>query len=135
VLVPYAGFKTACVEFVRAPRLKGKTHYNYKSMFKLAGDSVVSSSVSPLRWALKWSLGIGFISCLGLVANLILFVLSNNLENFYFNMNYDLVTIILCMFLCLAIVLLALGIIGEYLARIMVESQNRPMYIIDEDIQ
>lgn len=134
VLVPYAGFKTSTVEFVRAPRPKGTTHYNYKSMFKLAGDSVVSSSVSPLRWSLKWSLAIGFISCLGLVADLVLHILNQTLDNFLTNFDFGVLTIILCIFLSLAIILLALGIIGEYLSRIMIESQNRPMFIIDEDL-
>ncbi len=135
VLVPYAGYKTATVEFVRAPRPKGETHYNYKSMFKLAGDSIVSSSVSPLLWSLKASLIIGFISVVSLLVDLILFICHKALNNFMIGFNFGIFTLIVCMFLCLSIVLLGLGIIGEYLARIMVESQNRPMYIIEEDLK
>ena len=59
VEVPYVGFPTVEVEFARPERIKGKTHYNYKSMFRLAGDSIVSNSIEPLRWILL--LGIGFL--------------------------------------------------------------------------
>lgn len=134
VLVPYSGFKTTTVEFVRAKRPKGETHYNYKSMFKLAGDSIVSSSVAPLKWPLKWALGIGFLSVLGLITDLVLYILHKT-NDILLTFNFGVFTIILCMFLCLSIVLLALGIYGEYLSRIMIESQNRPMYIIEEDLK
>ena len=69
VEVPYVGFPTAEVEFARPERIKGKTHYNYKSMFRLAGDSIVSNSIEPLRWILL--LGIGF-----LIISIILFIIS-----------------------------------------------------------
>lgn len=135
VMVPYAGFKTTTVEFVRAKRPKGETHYNYKSMFKLAGDSIVSSTVSPLKWALKLSIFFGITSSLGLVADLTLYIIHLVNNSFLLGFNFGVLTIILCMFFCLSIVLLVLGIFGEYLARIMVESQDRPMFIIDEDIE
>lgn len=135
VLVPYAGFKTTTVEFIRAPRPKGKTHYNYNAMFKLAGDSVISSSPSLLKFSLKLSFIIGFLSSLGLLADLVLYILSCNLNDFLLTFDFGVLTIILCMFLCLSIILLVLGIIGEYLSRILIENQNRPLFIIDEDIE
>lgn len=134
VLVPFAGYKTAVVEFVRAPRPKGESHYNYKSMFKLAGDSIVSSSVAPLKWPLKWSLGIGFLTCIALFIDLILYICHRCNYKFMIQFNFGVFTIILFMFLCLSIILLAIGIIGEYLARIMIESQDRPVYIIEEEL-
>lgn len=134
VLVPFAGYKTATVEFVRAPRPKGESHYNYKSMFKLAGDSIVSSSVAPLKWPLKWSLGIGFLTCIALFIDMILYICHRCNFEFMMQFNFGVFTIILFMFLCLSIILFAIGIIGEYLARIMIESQDRPVYIIEEEL-
>lgn len=135
VLVPYVGYKTSTVEFVRAKRPKGETHYNYKSMFKLAGDSIVSSSVSPLKIPLK--LGIFFLisSVLGLLTDLILYLIKINVNNFMATFNFSTLTIILVIFFALSIVLLMLGIICEYLSRMMVETQDRPMYIIEEDLK
>ena len=134
VLVPFAGYKTATVEFGRAPRPKGESHYNYKSMFKLAGDSIVSSSVAPLKWPLKWSLGIGFLTCIALFIDMILYICHRCNFEFMMQFNFGVFTIILFMFLCLSIILFAIGIIGEYLARIMIESQDRPVYIIEEEL-
>lgn len=135
VLVPYAGYKTSTVEFVRAKRPKGETHYNYKSMFKLAGDSVVSSSVSPLKIPLKLGLFFFFTSILGLVVDLILYLVKINVNNFMTSFNFSTLTIILVIFFSLSIILLMLGIMCEYLARMMIESQNRPMYIIEEELK
>lgn len=135
VLVPYAGYKTSTVEFVRAKRPKGETHYNYKSMFKLAGDSIVSSSVSPLKIPLKLGLFFFFASILGLVVDLILYLVKINVNNFMTSFNFSTLTIILVIFFSLSIILLMLGIMCEYLARMMIESQNRPMYIIEEELK
>ena len=135
VLVPYAGYKTSTVEFVRAKRPKGETHYNYKSMFKLAGDSIVSSSVSPLKIPLKLGLFFFFTSILGLVVDLILYLVKINVNNFMTSFNFSTLTIILVIFFSLSIILLMLGIMCEYLARMMIESQNRPMYIIEEELK
>lgn len=135
VLVPYAGYKTSTVEFVRAKRPKGETHYNYKSMFKLAGDSIVSSSVSPLKIPLKLGLFFFFTSILGLVVDLILYLVKINVNNFMTSFYFSTLTIILVIFFSLSIILLMLGIMCEYLARMMIESQNRPMYIIEEELK
>lgn len=135
VLVPYAGYKTSTVEFVRAKRPKGETHYNYKSMFKLAGDSIVSSSVSPLKIPLKLGLFFFFTSILGLVVDLILYLVKINVNNFMTSFNFSTLTIILVIFFSLSIILLMFGIMCEYLARMMIESQNRPMYIIEEELK
>lgn len=136
VLVPFAGFKTGTVEFVRAKRPKGETHYNYKSMFTLAGDSIVSSSVSPLKWSLNMSLIIGFFSGAGLILDLILYLIHLcSSHGFMDGFGFSTLTIVLCIFLSLAVILLSLGIIGEYIARIMIDSQNRPVYIIEEEIK
>ena len=135
VLVPYAGYKTSTVEFVRAKRPKGETHYNYKSMFKLAGDSIVSSSVSPLKIPLKLGLFFFFTSILGLVVDLILYLVKINVNNFMTSFNFSTLTIILVIFFSLSIFFLMLGIMCEYLARMMIESQNRPMYIIEEELK
>lgn len=135
VLVPFSGYKTKTIEFVRQPRPKGQSHYNYKSMFKLAGDSIVSSSVSPLKWALHVSLPLGFLSGCLLITNIILSIINSTNSSFMNGFDFGIAAIIICMFLCLSIILLAFGIIGEYLARIMIESQDRPIYIIEEEIK
>ena len=104
-------------------------------MFKLAGDSIVSSSVSPLKIPLKLGLFFFFTSILGLVVDLILYLVKINVNNFMTSFNFSTLTIILVIFFSLSIILLMLGIMCEYLARMMIESQNRPMYIIEEELK
>ena len=135
VLVPYAGFKTSTVEFVRAPRPRGTTHYNYKSMFKLAGDSIVSSSTLPLKIPLALGLVLGFLSLSGLCIDLILYLIHHfNLE-FMLTFNFAALTIVLCVFLGTSLILASIGIMCEYMQRIMIDAQDRPVYIIEEELK
>lgn len=125
VQVPYVGFKTAEVEFIRPKRPKGETHYNYKSMFHLAGDSIASSSIEPLRWALKLGLIIGTISFISLIVFSVLPGM-----NYVNNLGIILSTIVFCT----SIILIAIGLLGEYIGRILIETQDRPLYYIEEEL-
>lgn len=130
VQVPYVGFKTAEVEFIRPERLKGETHYNYKSMFKLAGDSITSSSTEPLKWSLTLGLIFGFLSVCAFITFIILYALNV--------MPFD--TGLLCIGLSFvsiwgSVILVILGIVGEYVGRTLIEAQNRPLYYIEEEIK
>ena len=126
VEVPYVGFPTAEVEFVRPDRIKGKTHYNYKSMFRLAGDSIVSNSIEPLRWILL--LGIGF-----LIISIILFIifLILKLTKVLGTLGIILSTISIWG----SIILICIGIVGNYVGRTLIETQKRPLYYIKEEIE
>lgn len=125
VQVPYVGFKTAEVEFIRPKRPKGETHYNYKSMFHLAGDSIASSSIEPLRWALKLGLIIGTISFISLIVFSVLHGM-----NYVNNLGIILSTVVFCT----SIILIAIGLLGEYIGRILIETQDRPLYYIEEEL-
>ena len=129
VQVPYVGFKTATVDFVRPPRLKGETHYNYKSMFKLAGDSITSSSTQPLRWSLYLGIILGTISFISFIVFLILRLVGFSTLIYFEAMLYSFIV------LTLSIVLVVLGVVGEYVGRILIETQNRPLYYVEEEIK
>ena len=135
VMVPYVGYKVIDVEFKREERPKGKTHYNYKSMFTLAGNSITSASIIPLKWSFK--VGI-FLTCLFsvlFVADITLWVISNFINWPLDVIPYSTLAIIFSMFLCLGILLFFIGILCEYVGRIMIETQDRPIYYVDEDIK
>ncbi len=133
VIVPYVGFKTTEVEFVRPKRPKGESKYNYKSMFNLAGDSIVSSSSIPLRWSLKTGLWTTLISVLGLfIFGLIWILDANKITNTGIYNSYFFLLFFISFFF--GVLFIFVGIMGEYLARIFKESQDRPLYIIDEDL-
>ncbi len=126
VQVPYVGFKTTEVEFVRPERLKGETHYNYKSMFKLAGDSITSSSIAPLKWSFKLGIGLGILSFIAFIVFLIL----------HYTIYLSSIWVIIS-FISIwgSLILLAIGIVGEYVGRTLIESQNRPLFYVDENLE
>ncbi len=133
VIVPYVGFKTTSVDFVRPKRLKGESKYNYKSMFSLAGDSIVSSSSIPLGWSLKFGIYTSIISIIGMLVFAIFLILKKC--NVY-SLNIDSKFFFLLFFIAFffSLVFIFLGIISQYIARIFKEAQDRPLYIIDEDL-
>ena len=134
VQVPYLGFKTCEVEFVRPERPKGETHYNYKSMFRLAIDSITSSSVAPLKWPLLFGIvGCGLFGVLFIV-DLVLYIIQ--LTDYTFIPRVDTLglLILISIFLGVSILLGFMGLIGLYISKLTFESQDRPVYIIEEII-
>lgn len=131
IQVPYIGFKTTEIEFIRPKRPKGETHYNYGSMIKLAGDSITSSSITPLRWSLYFGIITGIISFIILIK----FTIIQIVKGFFINSIYTVLTICSFISLWFSIILISIGIVGEYVGRTLLESQNRPLYYIDEEIK
>ncbi len=127
IQVPYVGFKTTEIEFVRPKRPRGQTHYNYGAMIKLAGDSITSSSIEPLRWSFKLGLFTGFLSVTALIVFIVLCALRYQAVGF--------IGLILS-FISLwgSVILVAIGIIGEYVGRSLIEDQNRPLYYVEEEL-
>lgn len=126
VQVPYVGFKTCEVNFIRPKRFTGQTHYNYKSMFRLAGDSITSSSIDPLRWSFK----LGLVSAILSISSFIVFTI-------LYALNYlsSLGMILSFISIWASAILISIGIVGEYVGRSLVEDQNRPLYYIEEEIK
>ena len=134
VMVPYVGYKTTSVEFKREERPLGKTHYNYKAMFSLAGNSITSASILPLKWSFKTGLFLKFINLALFVADLTLWIINFFVEWPLSVFPFEIVLILLGVFLSLGVLLIFLGIASEYIGRIMIETQDRPIYYIAEEI-
>ncbi len=134
VMVPYVGFKTKEVEFVRPARPKGETKYNFKAMFRLAGDSITSSSLQPLLWSFKFGIGLSAISFIALIICIVFYILQKNSVypfQVWDNTFFITISVILLMF---GLLFIFLGIASQYIGRIFTEVQNRPMYYIDENL-
>jgi len=114
----------AIVKYVRAARVAGESKYPLSKMFALAWDGISSFSVLPLRFVTF--LGV-FISVSSLIAAL--FVLSS-----YFSGKTipGWASITLPMYLLGGLMMLSMGIIGEYIAKIFVEVKSRPRFLIDD---
>ncbi|HEY7224573.1 MAG TPA: glycosyltransferase family 2 protein [Micromonosporaceae bacterium] len=125
LLVPWLGFASGEVRYVRARRAAGRTKYPLRKMMALATDSVTSFSAAPLRIA-TWLGLVSFFFCL------LMFV--------YVAVSYGLgdtvqgwpSTITVVLFLGGA-QLLGLGLVGEYLGRLYTAVQGRPSYFVAYD--
>ena len=125
-LFSWVGFNQYAYEYNRVNRVAGKTKYPFKKMFKLATDGILSFSAKPL----KVVGAIGFFSVIVSIA-----ILAYSIVSFVFKLNSltpGWTSIMCTMTFIGGIILISLGMIGEYIARIYEESLGRPEYIIDE---
>jgi len=126
-LVSWVGYKQTSVEYIRQERLAGETKYPLRKMIKLAFDGITSFSHKPL--VIAGYLG-GLLFSVGILSFVAIII--NNLATRSNILSLGLVLAInLIMF---GLILLSLGVMGEYLGRIFDESKNRPLYIIESII-
>ena len=120
----WVGFKTKAVHYHRAARAAGSTSWNYWKLWNFALDGVIGFSSLPLR---VWTYIGAFISLFSFafIANVVIrkFMFGNPVDGWSSLM----VTILFFG----GIQLISLGIIGEYLGRLFIESKNRPIYLVD----
>jgi dolichol-phosphate mannosyltransferase len=126
-LVSWSGFKQAAVEYVREERFAGVTKYPLKKMIRFAFDGITSFSHKPLKIATKLgilcSLG-GFIYLFVVLYQAI--ILKMTWPGWASSISITLIFN--------GIILIILGIIGEYIGRIYDESKNRPLYVVRDFI-
>lgn len=132
VEVPFVGFKTGTVEFVRPERVKGETKYPLKSMVNLALDSIISLSVEPLKFPIKLGVGFGCLAGLSLMTELVFFIL-NLCKVTHLSAvtlwGWLIVALIVGFF---AATMLIFGLFGIYLGETVTEARGRPTVIVDE---
>ncbi|HET8534488.1 MAG TPA: glycosyltransferase family 2 protein [Sphingomicrobium sp.] len=126
-LFAWAGFKQASVEYDRAEREAGSTKFNYWKLWTLALDGITSSSTVPLR---IWSYVGAFVALFamayaGFIAvDTMLF--GNSVPGY--------ASLIVSILFLGGIQLISLGVLGEYVGRILTETKQRPLYVIRETI-
>jgi glycosyltransferase involved in cell wall biosynthesis len=125
LVIPWLGFPSAEVKYVRAERAAGTTKYNLSKMFRLAFDSVTAFSAAPLRLATWLGLFGGLLSGLFVVAALVVKVAGNSIPGW--------TSTVLAVGVIGAIQLLCLGLLGEYVARLFQSSQKRPQFLVGYD--
>lgn len=125
-IISWLGFNTTYVEFVREKRYAGKTKYPLRKMIKFATDAVVSFSYKPLR--LTSYIGV-FLSGASFVYLIVMLFLK--LFNVMDTVQGWTSLVAISLFFN-GIVLLVLGIMGEYVGRIYDEVKARPLYVVNE---
>ena len=122
-LIPTMGFPSDVVYFDVKAREAGQSKYTLSKMLTLALDGITSMSVRPLRLIGGLGFFVFFFSMVMCVISLVDWVMGNNVPGY--------TTTMIVSLLIGGITLLSLGIIGEYIGKIYLETKHRPRYIID----
>jgi dolichol-phosphate mannosyltransferase len=128
-LIDWLGYERDYIEFHASPRLAGKANYSFRKLFKLAIDSIISLSISPLYITAYIGAVILPISTLLGLFMLINLVLGDPVDLRATGSAY---LMVLVLFL-VGILLVSQAIIGLYLSHIHTETQNRPLYVVDQE--
>ncbi|MDO4983099.1 MAG: glycosyltransferase family 2 protein [Eubacteriales bacterium] len=123
-MVPLVGFKSTSVSYSRAERIAGESHYPLKKMIGLAVDGITSLSVKPLQLIMTFGLVVAFISFIGCIWALVTALCGRAVSG------WASMTCIICF--VSGVQLICLGIIGEYIGKIYMETKQRPRYIISK---
>lgn len=125
LLIPWLGFPSSQVTYVREARAAGQTKYPLTKMLRLTVDSVTSFTAAPLRLA-TWLGAIGFAGCLvAAVGSVIAFFSGATVPGW--------ASVTVAVLFLGAVQLLCLGLLGEYVGRLFAETQRRPLYFVAED--
>ena len=124
-MIAWVGFKRIGINYIRQARLAGKTKYSFWKMVKFAFDAATSFSFLPLRVISFIGFGISFCSFLGLSLIVYLKIFTDTTITGWSSL------MVVILFIG-GIQLLAMGLIGEYIARIGDDVKKRPLYVIHE---
>ena len=123
-LVPLVGFQSTTVSYSRAERIAGESHYPLKKMLGLAVDGITSLSVKPLRLITSFGVLVAVISFIACIWAAVTALRGRSVPG------WASMTCIVCF--VSGVQLISLGIIGEYVGKIYMETKQRPRYIISE---
>lgn len=123
-IIPMVGFNSTCVYYERHARLAGRSHYPLRKMINFAIEGITSLSVKPIRLITILGCIVSLLGFAGVIWAIVMFILSRTVAGW---------SSMICIVCFLGgIQLLSLGVIGEYIGRIYLETKERPRYIIQE---
>ena len=123
-MIPLVGFKSTCVYYERHERIAGESHYTPSKMIGLALDGITNLSVKPLHMIIGFGVFVAVISFIGVLWALIVALLGKSVAG------WASTTCIVCF--VSGVQLICMGVIGEYIGKIYMETKHRPRYIISE---
>ena len=123
-MVPLIGYKSAIVKYERAERLAGESKYPMKKMLSLAWEGVTSLSIKPIRMITWLGLFIFVVSLIMIVYSLVSFFMGVAVSGW--------ASTLASIWALGGLQLLAIGVIGEYLGKIYLETKRRPRFIIEQ---
>ena len=125
-LVPMLGFKSDTVSYVRNERQAGESKYPLKKMLSFATEGITSLSVKPIRLITSLGLIVFLISLIMLIYFFVIWCMGKTVQGW--------TTTVVSVWALGGLQLLAIGVIGEYIGKIYLETKHRPTFLIDVDL-
>ena len=123
-LVPLVGYRCSSVYYERAERIAGESHYPLKKMLAFAFDGITSLSNKPIRLITGAGIVVSLISFIGVIWAIVQAILGSSVAGW--------ASIVCIVCFMGGVQLVCLGVIGEYIGKIYMETKARPRYIISE---
>ena len=123
-IVPMLGYKTATVEYARGERFAGESKYPLKKMLSFAMEGITSLSTRPIKFITMLGFGIFAVSILMLIYTIVRWATGAAITGWAST---------LCSIWAIGgLMLLAIGVIGEYIGKIYLETKERPRFLIEQ---
>lgn len=123
-MVPLVGFKSTSVYYERHERMAGRSHYPLSKMLALAMNGITSLSVKPIRVITLLGVFVCTLGLIGAIWAIVTAILGHGVHGWASTI------VIVC--LMGGAQILSLGVIGEYVGKIYLESKHRPRWIVSE---
>ena len=124
-MIRWLGFRQTSITFTAAPRFAGQSKYSFAKMCRLALEGITSFSVLPLRWITACGLTVAAMSLCYAA-----YVLGEVWMTGITSPGWP--TLIVAVLFLGGMQLTALGIVGEYVGRIYMETKRRPLFVVQE---
>lgn len=126
-IVPMVGYRSAVVEYERGERFAGESKYPLKKMLAFAMEGITSLSTKPIRYITLLGFGVFTASLIMLVYSVIRWATGHSVIGW--------ASVICSVWAIGGLILLSLGVIGEYIGKIYLETKERPRFLIREILE
>lgn len=123
-MVPLVGFRSDVVTYERHERLAGESHYPLSKMLALAFDGITSLSNKPIRIITGAGIAVSLVGFIGVIWAIVCAAMGSSVAGW--------ASIVCIVCFMSGVQLVCLGVIGEYIGKIYMETKARPRYIISE---
>jgi hypothetical protein len=125
-IVPMLGFKTGIAYYERKERMAGQSKYPLGKMLKFALEGITSLSIKPIRMVTILGITIFIMSLLMIIYSVIQYFMGDTVSGWS--------SMICSLWSIGGLILLSIGIVGEYIGKIYLETKQRPRFIVEKKI-
>jgi polyisoprenyl-phosphate glycosyltransferase len=126
-MVSWIGFPQVALRYERQERFAGTSHYPLAKMIRFAADAITGFSIKPLRMASLLGMAFGLLALVALVFTLVSWMANETIPGWT-----SLMTVILVLG---SAQLLMVGVLGEYVGRLYMESKRRPLFVLSDTVR